>query len=144
MRKNERLRTDHASRITDHDSDGLRLDKWLWFARFFKSRSQATEAVAGGLVHVNGERVKAARNVRIGDTLTITRGESRFEVVIMELPVRRGPAPEAQRAYEETAESIANREKKQAQLRIAAPAPFGRPDKQERRALRNLRERNRV
>jgi ribosome-associated heat shock protein Hsp15 len=119
--------------------DGLRLDKWLWFARFFKSRSQATDAVSGGLVHINGERVKPARDVRIGDRLHITRDELRYEVIVRGLPTRRGPAVEAQAAYEETAESIAQRERKRANLRMAPPAPDARPDKHARRELRNLR-----
>ena len=119
----------------------LRLDKWLWFARFFKSRSQATDAVNGGLVHVNGERAKPARAVRLGDTLTITRGEAQFEVVVEALLARRGPASEAQRAYRETDASIAQRERRREQQRHAPPAPFGRPDKHERRALRSLRGR---
>jgi len=118
---------------------GLRLDKWLWFARFFKTRSQATDAVAGGLIHVNGERVKPAREVRIGDTLDITRDALRFTVTVRGLPGRRGPAAEAQAAYEETAESIAQRERKRAQLRIMPPAPDTKPDKHARRELRNLR-----
>jgi ribosome-associated heat shock protein Hsp15 len=120
---------------------GLRLDKWLWFARFFKSRSLATDAVAGGRVHVNGARVKAAHEVQPGDVLSITRGDLRFEVVVQALLVRRGPAPEAQAAYAETPESVAAREAKREQLRIAPPAPAGRPDKHERRALRGLRGR---
>jgi len=118
---------------------GLRLDKWLWFARFFKSRSQATDAVSGGLVHLNGERVKPAREVRIGDTLEITRDTLRFTVVVRGLPVRRGPATEAQAAYEETQGSVVQRERKRAQLRIMPPAPDARPDKHARRELRNLR-----
>ena len=77
------------------ETAGLRIDKWLWCARFFKSRSQATAAVAGGLVHVNGERVKPSRAVHVDDRIEITRDELRFEVVILGLPVRRGPAPEA-------------------------------------------------
>jgi ribosome-associated heat shock protein Hsp15 len=133
----------HASRVTLHDTEGLRVDKWLWFARFFKSRSQATDAVTGGLVHVNHERAKAARAIRAGDTLTITRGDNQFEVLVVSLPTRRGPAAEAQAAYRETEESAARRAKKQEQLRIAAPAPDGKPDKYDRRALRNLRDRNR-
>ena len=119
--------------------DGLRLDKWLWFARFFKSRSLATDAVSGGLVHINGERVKPAREVRIGDRLSITRDELRYEVIVQGLPTRRGPAVEAQAAYEETAESVAQRERKRANLRMAPPAPDARPDKHARRELRNLR-----
>src|SRR5262245_49990789 len=92
------------------ETAGLRIDKWLWCARFFKSRSQATTAVAGGLVHVNGERVKASRTVHIEDRIEITRDEMRFELVIRGLPVRRGPAPEARALYEETPASIAARE----------------------------------
>jgi ribosome-associated heat shock protein Hsp15 len=121
------------------EQDGLRLDKWLWFARFFKSRSQATDAVAGGLVHINGERVKPAREVRIGDRLNITRDETRYEVTVLALPVRRGPAAEAQKAYEETTASIEQRERKRANMRMAPPAPDARPDKHARRELRNLR-----
>jgi ribosome-associated heat shock protein Hsp15 len=118
---------------------GLRLDKWLWFARFFKSRSQATDAVAGGLVHVNGERVKPARDVHIGDRLNITRDETRYEVTVRALLTRRGPAAEAQTAYEESAASIEQRERKRANMRLAPPAPDMRPDKHARRELRNLR-----
>ncbi|HYM35596.1 MAG TPA: S4 domain-containing protein [Steroidobacteraceae bacterium] len=130
-----------TSRTHELEAEGLRVDKWLWFARFFKSRSPATDAVAGGLVHINGERAKPARAIRIGDTLAITRGESNFEVIVQKLLERRGPAPEAQAAYTETAASIAQREQKREQHRHAAPAPFGRPNKHERRALRNLRGR---
>lgn len=124
------------------DHNGLRIDKWLWFARFFKSRSLATEAVAGGLVHVDGERVKPSRTIQPGACLQITRGETRFEVIVKSLPSRRGPATEAQNAYGETEQSALSRARKQEQLRIAPPAPFGRPDKHERRALRGLRGRN--
>jgi ribosome-associated heat shock protein Hsp15 len=116
----------------------LRLDKWLWFARFFKSRAQATEAVAGGLVHLNGERVKPARCVRVDDRLVITRAQQRFEVIVTGLPQRRGPAPEAQQHYAETAESVALRREQQERARLSA-APDGRPDKHARRALRDLR-----
>ncbi|HTE39923.1 MAG TPA: RNA-binding S4 domain-containing protein [Steroidobacteraceae bacterium] len=121
--------------------EGLRIDKWLWFARFFKSRSQATDAVNGGLVHLNGDRVKAAHDLRVDDVLTITRGEQRFEVLVKAFPTRRGPAAEAQGAYAETEASVTQRERKQEQLRIAPPAPRGRPEKHERRALRQLRGR---
>jgi ribosome-associated heat shock protein Hsp15 len=125
----------------ERESDALRIDKWLWFARFFKSRSQATDAVAGGLVHVNGERTKPAHAIRIGDALTITRGDLSYEVVVKKVLERRGPAPEAQSGYEETPDSIAKRERQRALHRLAPPAPIGRPDKHDRRALRNLRGR---
>src|SRR5262245_37564800 len=118
---------------------GLRIDKWLWCARFFKSRSQATAAVAGGLVHVNGERVKPSRAVHLDDRVEITRDELRFEVVIRGLPVRRGPAPEARTQYVETEASIAAREQQRERSRLAPPAPDGRPDKHARRLLRGLR-----
>ena len=118
---------------------GLRIDKWLWCARFFKSRSQATTAVAGGLVHVNGERVKPSRAVHVDDRLEITRDELRFEVVIRGLPVRRGPAPEAQSHYVETEASIAARAQLRERSRLAPPAPDRRPDKHSRRLLRDLR-----
>jgi ribosome-associated heat shock protein Hsp15 len=122
-----------------HSEAGLRIDKWLWCARFFKSRSQATAAVTGGLVHVNGERVKASRAVHVDDRVEITRDEQRFEVVIRGLPVRRGPAPEARTHYVETEASIAAREQQRERSRLAPPAPDGRPDKHARRLLRNLR-----
>jgi ribosome-associated heat shock protein Hsp15 len=118
---------------------GLRVDKWLWCARFFKSRAQATDAVAGGLVHVNGERVKPARLVHVDDRLQITRDELQFEVIVQGIPARRGPAPEARTHYVETEQSIAARERRREQARLAPPAPSGRPDKHARRALRDLR-----
>ncbi len=120
-------------------SSQLRLDKWLWHARFFKSRSQATDATAGGKVHVNGERVKASRDIKIGDRLEITREDAHFEIVVIALPQRRGPATEARMCYEETESSVALREKQREQQRYAAPAPSGKPDKHARRALRGLK-----
>jgi|SRR6185295_19514743 len=121
------------------ETAGLRIDKWLWCARFYKSRSQATAAVAGGLVHVNGERVKPSRAVHVDDRIEITRDELRFEVVIRGLPVRRGPAPEARTYYVETEASVAAREQQRERSRLAPPAPVGRPDKHARRMLRDLR-----
>lgn len=119
----------------------LRIDKWLWFARFYKSRSQATTAVAGGLVHLNGERIKPSRVVHVEDRLTITRDEVRIEVIVTGLPVRRGPAPEARTHYAETEASIAAREERRRRSDLAAPAPEGRPDKHARKVLRDLRRR---
>ena len=136
MGKNSESLTDHGA-----DAAGLRVDKWLWHTRFFKSRSQASDAVGGGLVHVNGERAKPARAIRVGDMIAITRGETHFEVIVQLLPQRRGPAPEAQKSYVETESSLAQRERQRSQMRLAPPAPLGRPDKQERRALRSLRGR---
>jgi ribosome-associated heat shock protein Hsp15 len=128
---------------SEHDAEppALRIDRWLWFARFFKSRSQATSAVAGGLVHVNGERVKASRSIQVDDRLTITREENRFEIVVTGLPTRRGPASEARAYYIETEASISAREERQRRAQMAPPAPDGRPDKHSRRMLRELRRR---
>ena len=117
----------------------LRIDKWLWFARFYKSRSQATAAVSGGLVHVNDERIKPSRVIHIEDRLTITRDEMRIEVIVTGLPVRRGPAPEARQHYTETEASVAAREARRKNAQLAPPAPDGRPDKHARRMLRDLR-----
>jgi ribosome-associated heat shock protein Hsp15 len=118
---------------------GLRIDKWLWCTRFFKSRAQATQAVAGGHVHVNGERVKPSRALRIDDRIEITRDETRIEIIVQGMPARRGPAPEARTHYVETPESIAAREARRERARLAPPAPDGRPDKHARRQLRDLR-----
>lgn len=123
------------------ESSALRIDKWLWHARFFKSRSLATAAVSGGHVHVNDERVKPSRAVAIGDRLTITRAEERMEVVVRALPARRGPAAAAQASYEETPASVAARERRREFRKLRAPAPEGRPDKHDRRALRDLKGR---
>ena len=121
------------------NDQSLRLDKWLWHARFFKSRAQATDAVAGGLVHVNDERVKPSRDIKIGDQLYITRSDNRMEVTVVGIPQRRGPASEAQKCYEESADSSKRRAQRREQARFAAPAPMGRPNKHDRKALRGLK-----
>jgi ribosome-associated heat shock protein Hsp15 len=132
-------RNDHDQDLHDPATPSLRLDKWLWHARFFKSRSQATDAATGGLVHVNGERVKAAHDIKPGDCLQITRDESRMEVIVHSLPPRRGPASEARSCYEETPASLMLRMQRREQQRFAAPAPTRKPDKHARRALRGLK-----
>ncbi len=128
----------------DAARDRLRIDRWLWFARFYKSRSLAADAVAGGRVHLNGERVKPARPVRIGDRLTVARGPLEFECEITTIPLRRGPASEASRAYEETPESQARRAAHARLMQLSpatAPRPDVRPDKHERRLIRRIRGR---
>ena len=117
------------------DPPSLRIDKWLWCARFFKSRSLAQEAVEGGHVQVNGERAKASRPVRVGDLLRITRERERYEVEVTGIPLRRGPAPEARRHYRETPQSEAARAHARELDRLSAPVSSGRPDKRERRNL---------
>jgi len=122
--------------------DSVRIDKWLWAARFFKTRGAATEAVVGGRVHVDGERVKPARDVRVGDRVDVTTGDVRRTVVVRGIAGKRGPASAAAVLYEETPESIALREQRAAERRLARPlgADLGaRPTKQDRRRLEALR-----
>lgn len=121
------------------ESEGdVRLDKWLWAARFFKTRALATEAINGGHVHLNGARVKPSRSVQVGDALTITKGSNRFDVVVEAVSDRRGPAPEAQKLYRETDESRERRERQAEARRLlaaGAPQPERRPDKRDRRRI---------
>jgi ribosome-associated heat shock protein Hsp15 len=120
-----------------------RLDKWLWAARFFKTRSLAAAAVAGGKVRLDGVPVKPAREVKPGDELEIAVGEQRWTVVVRGLNEQRRPAPEARLLYEETAASISRRTE-QAELRKLAPAPGaelrGRPTKRAGRLIRRFSE----
>jgi len=120
----------------------MRLDRWLWAARFFKTRSLATEAVVAGHVHVGGARVKPAREVRVGDVLEIRRAAVTWTVEVRALAERRGPASDAARLYEETKASQEARERDRLQRRLAVPlgADLGaRPTKQDRRRLDTLR-----
>ena len=126
------------------DATSVRIDKWLWAARFFTTRALATEAVAGGKVEVNGERVKPARAVKPGDTVSVRLGPYLHEVVVRGLSDKRGPASVAQGLYEETKASREAREKLSWQLRHAAPvieAGEGRPTKRDRRDLERMRGR---
>jgi ribosome-associated heat shock protein Hsp15 len=122
--------------------DGMRIDKWLWTARFFKTRSLAATAVVGGRVHVNGERVKASKPVHVGDRLEITKGTDRWTLVVSGLAERRGPAAQAQALYDETVESRERREERAVERKFARPpgSDLGaRPTKQARRRLDALR-----
>lgn len=119
----------------------LRIDKWLWAARFFKTRSLAAQAVDGGRVHLNDQRVKPAKEVKPGDTLSISIGELEWTVVVRALSERRGPAPEARLLYEETEASRERREAALQRRRDHAEPAFGlqgRPTKRDRRALRRF------
>ena len=127
--------------------DKVRIDKWLWAARFFKTRSQATEAVDGGKVEVNGERVKPAKLVKPGDEVRVRMGPFEHVLEVRGLGERRGSAAVAQALYEERAESAAAREKLREQLKLA-PAAFiyeekGRPTKKDRRELQRFIDRKR-
>ena len=116
----------------------VRLDKWLWAARFFKTRTLALEAIAGGKVHLNGNRVKPAHAIASGDRLRIRKGPYEFVVVVKELSSQRGPAKVASMLYEETAESRAMRER-YAELHrmsaLAVPHTDKRPNKKQRRQI---------
>ena len=129
----------------DEDDDGrVRLDKWLWAARFFKTRSLAAEAIAAGKVEVNEERVKPAKPIGLGDSVSVRLGPYLHVVTVRGLSERRGPATVAATLYEETAESVAARAKLAEQLRMA-PAAFvyedkGRPTKRDRREIDRFRD----
>lgn len=119
----------------------IRIDKWLWAARFFKTRSLAADAVNGGKVHVNGQRIKSSRAIQIGDLLKITRGQHQVVVIVEALSEKRGPATEAQKLYQETPESIEERELKIQQrklLNASIPSTKGKPDKHQRREIRKV------
>ena len=127
---------------TDNPAE-VRIDKWLWAARFYKTRSLAASAVKGGKVKVNGSRSKPSRCVRPGDRLHIERGELAFEITIAALSEKRGPAKQAALLYSESEASIAKRDSVIESRRIerrAAADYGGRPDKKGRRNLRKLRE----
>jgi ribosome-associated heat shock protein Hsp15 len=129
------------------DPDRVRLDKWLWAARFFKTRSLATEAVAGGKVEVNGERAKPAKAVKAGDEIRLRLGPYEHVLIVRQLGERRGPASVAQTLFEETQASREARERLAAQLKMAPPTFIyeekGRPTKKDRRDLSRLIDRKR-
>jgi ribosome-associated heat shock protein Hsp15 len=130
--------------LMSENEDRTRVDKWLWAARFYKTRSLAAEAVAGGKVQVNGERVKRAKPLQVGDEVRIRQGPYEHLVVVRELSDQRGPAARAVELYEETAESRAAREAMALQLKSlhAAFVPErGRPTKKDRRDIRRFKGR---
>ena len=123
-------------------SDSVRIDKWLWAARFFKTRSLATDAVDGGKVRLNGERTKPSRNVKIGDRLAIDNGSTEWEVIVDGLSDTRGSAAVAQALYTETAESVVKRQQEAERRRLfrdPGEAIKGRPTKRDRRLIDKTR-----
>jgi ribosome-associated heat shock protein Hsp15 len=121
---------------------GIRIDRWLWAARFFKTRSLAKTAVEGGKVHVDGQRAKPAKELRLGQTLTIRKGLQEQTVVVEALSEQRGSATIAQTLYKETPESIELREisvSRRRMERAGLTVPSGRPNKKDRRALSQLK-----
>lgn len=129
--------------MTDAEATRQRIDKWLWAARFFKTRSLAAAAVDGGRVRWNGQQVKPARDLKPGDELDIVAGELRWTVIVRGLNGQRRPAPEARLLYEETVESAARRLRQEENRRLA-PTPGadlkGRPTKKSGRLIRGFNE----
>jgi ribosome-associated heat shock protein Hsp15 len=125
-------------RHTQENTAEVRIDKWLWAARFFKTRSLAAEAIAGGKVALNGARPKPSRTIRPGDHLNIRRSVYEWIIIVKGTSTYRGPASDAQRLYEETEESRSRRQAALAQLKLERPADFhspGRPSKKDRRMI---------
>jgi ribosome-associated heat shock protein Hsp15 len=124
----------------DQSNKGVRLDKWLWAARFYKHRKLATEAIQGGRVHLNGQRIKPARVVHESDEVEISRGTEIMTVKVLALSEKRGPASVASQLYEETLESMTSREQARQERRFQADAlaPDHRPSKRDRRKLREF------
>ncbi|ELE5892606.1 ribosome-associated heat shock protein Hsp15 [Vibrio fluvialis] len=118
-------------------SEAVRLDKWLWAARFYKTRSLARNMVDGGKVHYNGQRTKPSKLVEVGAIITLRQGNEEKTVVIERVSEQRRGAPEAQTLYSETAESVVKRERMALarKLNATSPAPDRRPDKKQRRDL---------
>jgi ribosome-associated heat shock protein Hsp15 len=130
----------------DANGDEVRLDKWLWAARFFKTRSLATEAVNGGKVELNGQRPKPAKAIKVGDQLRIRVGPYIHAINVRALSDRRGPSAAAAKLFEELPESLAAREELREQHRLAPSAQYedgGRPTKKDRRQLSAFEERQR-
>lgn len=133
--------------MAHEEPDRVRLDKWLWAARFFKTRSAATEAIAGGKVEVNGDRAKPAKAIKPGDEVRLRVGPFEHVLTVRQLGERRGPASVAQTLYEETQASRESRERLAAQLKMAPPTfvyeEKGRPTKKDRRSLSAFIDRKR-
>ncbi|MGR8934130.1 MAG: RNA-binding S4 domain-containing protein [Gammaproteobacteria bacterium] len=125
------------------ETESIRLDKWLWAARFFKTRKLAADAIAGGKVHVNGQRCKAGKEIRVGCQLAISKDQYRWNITVLALNAQRRPASEAARLYEESPESHANRQQQIAQQREEGALydhdNGGRPTKKQRRQIHHFK-----
>ena len=131
--------------MTPDETPKVRLDKWLWAARFFKTRSLAATAIETGKVEVNGERAKRAKQLQVGDSVAIRLGPYTHQIEVMALSEQRGPATQAATLYAETPESIKARDLLRAQMKAASPAfgyDSGKPTKKDRRALQKLRRKS--
>ena len=131
--------------MAEQDEPG-RIDKWLWAARFFKTRGLAAEAVGGGKVEIRGERAKPSRIVRAGDRITVRRGPYEWIVIVKNVARLRGPAAQAHLLYDETEESVRRREAAILQMKLQRPPEFnspGRPSKKDRRVMARFTKRER-
>ena len=129
--------------MSDEQRQKLRLDKWLWAARFFKTRSLAKAAIEGGKVHLGGQRVKVSREIGVGDTLQIRQGWDEKVITVKALSDQRRGAPEAQALYEETTESLEKREAEAAARKAAGgmiDRPANRPTKKQRRQIHRFKD----
>ena len=127
------------------DTEDLRIDKWLWAARFFKTRSLAAEAVSGGKVHINGQRCKPSRDVRLGDVITISKDQNLWEIRVTDLNKQRRPAKEAVQLYSEDESSINKRLaqielRKQQQALLPASVRERKPNKKQRRQIHRFKD----
>jgi ribosome-associated heat shock protein Hsp15 len=123
----------------------VRIDKWLWAARFFKTRSLASKAVSGGKVYLNGQRVKAAKVVIVKDTIHIRKGQLAFDITVLGLSSKRGPATIARTLYEESQDSITKREQERQERSLfyaSQKMPAKRPGKKDRRKIREFIRKN--
>lgn len=128
---------------TSDNENGVRLDKWLWAARFYKTRTIAKEMIDGGKVHYNGQRTKPNKNVEVGAKIKLRQGNEEKEIEVTALSSQRRGAPEAQLLYQETAASVENRAKMAVMRKINAltmPHPDRRPNKKERRDLLKFKQ----
>lgn len=126
--------------MSDQETE-VRIDKWLWAARFFKTRSLASKAVSGGKVTLNGQRVKAAKIVKVNDTIHIRKGQLEFDITVLGLSSRRGPATIASALYEESQDSIIKREEERQERSLfyaSQKMPAKRPGKKDRRKIREF------
>ena len=131
--------------MNDFNTEKLRLDKWLWAARFFKTRSLAKAAIEGGKVHLAGQRVKVSREIQVGDELQIRQGWDEKVVIVEALSDKRRGAPEAQQLYRETEDSVQRREEAAAARKAAGgmiDRPVSRPTKKQRRQIHRFKESN--
>ncbi len=134
-------RTNHRMAAGSPALDSVRLDKWLWAARFFKTRQLAVEAISGGHVHINGDRVKPSRAVRPGDELRITKGHDTWLITVLGLNDKRRPAKEATLLYQEDDHQRAQREQQTEMRKLhGVNIPTRKPDKRERRKLESFKQ----